>query len=78
MVKTINALYRAKTGNGRVDAKYRSNKEVKFIKYLGKSLRGLCRIKYELINFKGEVVGKNNVFKTCDIDWHTVYTITRV
>lgn len=74
-MRILNGIYRAKINHGKNDRKYRNNDEVKFIKYLGKSRWGSCRIKYELLNFKGEVLGTSNKFRTCDIDWDTRYII---
>jgi len=74
-MRILNGIYRAKVNHGRVDSKYRDNDKVKFIKYTGRSLHGGCRIKYELLNFNGEVIGKSNKFKTCDINWDVRYII---
>jgi len=77
MARKLNGIYRAKTNHGQFDQVYRTNESVKFIKYTGKSIKGDCRIKYELLNFKGEVIAKSNKFRRCDIDWSIRYTIIK-
>lgn len=72
-----NGLYRTKAGHGVNDRNYRENDKVKFVKYLGMSRMGHDRIKYELVNFKGEVIAKGNHFKKDDLDLTARYIIKR-
>lgn len=73
----LNRIYRIKTGYGHIDDKYRHNDRVKFIQYRGASIRGHFRIKYDLLDFKGNIIGRGNKFHKKHVDSTTYYTINR-
>lgn len=74
-MKKLNGLYRAKSGLGHFDRNYKEDDKVKFVKYLGESRHGDNRIKYALLNWKGEELYKGNHFKTSHINWNVRYII---